>query len=500
MKVTAHTGAAWKKRADTVAIGVYQSAKKKAPCPDHLQELDRALGKKLWTFAVDDGFTADSGQTFVLHTHKKIPVKRVVLIGMGEPDDVTLDDFRKLGGGAVHSCPGNKAVLVLPPHDEISATSAVELAAEGALLAGYRFNKYLSDDDDDTRTAQVSIVSPDLSAGAVRKACEHAGAIAAGVNLARDLINDHASSVTPEMFAATARQTGSEVGLTVKVLTEKDLEKEGMGLMLAVGRAAAAAHPPRMVRLAYRPKKKAKRHIALVGKGVTFDSGGLDIKPAAGMLEMKIDMSGAAAVIGTMRAIGALAPEDIAVTGYLGCVENGISAFAYHPGDVLKSRKGTTVEVNNTDAEGRLVLADCIDYALDKDQPDTLIDLATLTGACMIALGPFTSGLFTADDDLASDLILAGERSGEDFWRMPLNQALRYQLKSQIADTKNTGERWGGAITAALFLEQFIDDRARWAHLDIAGPATMDREHPYIPRGGAGFAVRTLVSYLTAGH
>ena len=302
-------------------------------------------------------------------------------------------------------------------------------------------------------------------------------------------------SLTPVVFAETAKKVGKESSLTVTVLTEKELAKEKMGLMLAVAAASLPYTPPRLVRLAYRPKKPAKKHIVLVGKGLTFDSGGLDLKPAAGMLEMKIDMGGAAAVLGAMSAIGKLKP-DVAVTGYLGCVENGIGGNAYHPGDILTSRKGDTVEVNNTDAEGRLVLADCIDYAITKDSPDVLIDLATLTGACMVALGPSTAGCFSDDDALIADIRTTGERCGEDFWRLPLNPDIAGQLKSAIADTKNTGDRMGGAITAGLFLKRFVDGRTTWAHLDIAGPTTQDGDHPYQPRGGAGFGVRTLVGLV----
>ena len=333
------------------------------------------------------------------------------------------------------------------------------------------------------------------SAPLAKAAVTRGQAIAEGVALARDLVNECPSALTPAQFATEARKVGRQSNLTVSVLDEKGLAKERMGMMLAVARAATPYTPPRLVKLSYTPKKKAKKHVCLVGKGLTFDSGGLDIKPAAGMLDMKVDMSGAAAVLGAMSAIGKLRP-DVKVTAYLGCVENGIGGNAYHPGDVLTSRKGLTVEVNNTDAEGRLVLADCIDYALSKDKPDVLIDLATLTGACMVALGPTTAGLFTDDDDLAADLRNAGIRAGEDFWRLPLNDDLMGQLKSQIADCRNTGERMGGAITAALFLKQFVDDRATWAHLDIAGPATSDKEEGYKARGGAGFGVRTLVGFI----
>ena len=267
-----------------------------------------------------------------------------------------------------------------------------------------------------------------------------------------------------------------------------------MQMVLAVSRAASPYRPARVVRLHYKPAKKAKKHIAFVGKGLVFDSGGLDLKPPAGMLNMKLDMGGAGCVLGAMAAIGKLKP-DVAVTAYLGCVENGIGGNAYHPGDVLKSRKGITVEVNNTDAEGRLVLADCIDYALTKDKPDVLIDVATLTGAAMVALGDTTAALYSRQDELAEHIASAGESAGEDFWRMPLNDKLFSQLRSDIADMKNTGERFGGSITAALFLDQFVDGRADWAHLDIAGPAMTTKGNAYTPKGGVGFGAATLARF-----
>jgi leucyl aminopeptidase len=366
-------------------------------------------------------------------------------------------------------------------------------AAEGAQLAAYKFSKYLTKDKPNPSLDEVELAVP----GRARhdEALKRARAVVDGVVMARDLVNEPAGSLTPVDFAQRAEDAGKKYGFKVVVLDEKDLAKERMGLMLAVSAAAMPYHPCRLVRLEYRPSKKAKKHIALVGKGLTFDTGGLDIKPADGMLDMKVDMSGAAAVLGAMIAIAQIKPR-VAVTGYLGCVENGIGGNAYHPGDVLTSRKGLTVEINNTDAEGRLVLADCIDLAISEQKPDVLIDLATLTGACMVALGPTTAGIFSDDETLAEDIRTIGKRCGEDFWRLPLNDALFDQLKSNIADMKNTGLRYGGAITAAIFLKQFVDGRTTWAHLDIAGPADTDREWDYIAKGGAGFGVRTLVGLI----
>lgn len=462
-----------------------------------LGELDEALDGKLSSIAFAEGFRANKDQTFQMHTLGQIGAQRVLLVGLGKAEGIGVDDFRKLGGKSAREANARKnqvVLLQLPEVESIRPEVLASAAAEGVLLGSYRFDRYLTENKEGPSLQEVMLCSP-LHKNRLRQAMVHAQAVAEGVSLARDLVNECAGALTPVEFAKTAKRVGKSASLDVQVLTEKELAKEKMGLMLAVAQAAQPYTPPRLVRLHYKPSGKAKKKVCLVGKGLTFDSGGLDIKPAAGMLDMKIDMAGAAAVLGTMLTIGRLKP-DVEVIGYLGCVENGIGGNAYHPGDILISRKGLSVEVNNTDAEGRLVLADCIDYALTQDRPDTLIDLATLTGACMIALGPYTAGLFTADDALAEDIRHAGAKAGEDFWRLPLNADLMVQLKSNIADLRNTGERAGGAITAALFLQKFVDDRAQWVHVDLAAPSLSDRDQDYTPKGGAGFGVRTLAGIL----
>jgi leucyl aminopeptidase len=463
--------------------------------PTEVAEIDDALQGLLWEAAVDEGFKGDDGQTFVFHTHGKIAARKVALIGLGVPSALLEDSARKLGGRTVKAAGELKTAALVLPSFASSPVVAVEACTEGALLADYRFDRYLTDNPKKPTLETLTILVDKGDEKSAAKGLVRGEAIAAGVVLARDLVNECPMALTPAKLAEEAKTHGKKAGLTVEILDEKAIEKERMGLVMAVSRAASPYTPARVVVMRYRPAKKAKKHVALVGKGLTFDSGGLDIKPAAGMLDMKVDMSGAAAVVGAMIAIARLKP-DLEVTGYLGCVENGIGGNAYHPGDVLTSRKGLTVEINNTDAEGRLVLADVIDFAITKDKPDLLIDLATLTGACMVALGPTTAGLFTADDVLAEDIRNAGIRVGEDFWRLPLNPDLAAQLKSPIADMRNTGDRYGGAITAALFLKRFVDDRVRWAHLDIAGPATNEKDHAYSAKGGTGFGVRTLTALL----
>jgi leucyl aminopeptidase len=464
----------------------------------HLADVDEALGGLLLDTATKEGFTGAAGQTFSFHTHGRVAASRVLLVGMGAADKLTVDAFRKLAACAVKTgekAKAKRAIVVVPDAGEVRPDARVEAVAEGALLAAYRFDKYLTKDKEKSAPTLEELEIAVAGRGRHEGALDRALAVAEGVCLARDLVNEPAGALTPVEFAKRAKDAGEKVGLDVRVWDEKEIKEAKMGLVLAVAAAAQPYHPPRVVKLEYRPKKKPKKHIALVGKGLTFDSGGLDIKPADGMLDMKVDMSGAAAVLGAMIAIAKVEPR-VAVTGYLGCVENGIGGNAYHPGDVITSRKGLTVEINNTDAEGRLVLADCIDLAITEEEPDVLIDLATLTGACMVALGPTTAGVFSDDDELAADIVNIGKRAGEDFWRLPLNDALFDQLKSFIADMKNTGTRYGGAITAALFLKQFVDGRTNWAHLDIAGPADTDKEWDYVQKGGVGFGVRTLVGLI----
>ena len=467
----------------------------------HLADVDEALGGLLVDTAIREGFTGAAGQLFSLHTHGRVAASRIILVGLGATEKLGVDSFRKLAAIAVKQAEKVKArrlVIVIPEAGELRPDARVGAAAEGALLASYRFSRYLTKDKP-TPTLEEVELAPYSAKGPSRARHEEplkrACAVADGVVMARDLVNEPAGTLTPVEFAHRAVEAGTKHGFKVVVLDENDIKKERMGLVLAVAAASMPYHPPRVVRLEYRPAKKAKKHIALVGKGLTFDTGGLDIKPADGMLDMKVDMAGAAAVLGAMIAIAQIKPR-VAVTGYLGCVENGIGGNAYHPGDVLVSRKGLTVEINNTDAEGRLVLADCIDLCITEQKPDVLIDLATLTGACMVALGPTCAGVFSEDDELAEDIKTIGKRAGEDFWRLPLNDSLLDQLKSNIADMKNTGLRFGGAITAAIFLKQFVDARCTWAHLDIAGPADTDREWDYIAKGGVGFGVRTLVGLI----
>jgi leucyl aminopeptidase len=318
------------------------------------------------------------------------------------------------------------------------------------------------------------------------------GEVFAGATaLARDLVNMPANEVHPTHLARVAAQIAKEARLRLRVWEGTDCQKMGMGAFLAV--AAGSEQPPKFIHLTYTPGRP-RRRVALVGKGITFDAGGLDLKTPESMLRMKDDMSGAAAVLAVMKALPALA-APVEVHGLIAATENMPSGAALRPGDVLRAMNGTTIEVGNTDAEGRLTLADALCYANTRVKPDEVIDVATLTGACVVALGPLCAGLFASDQALATRLLAAADQAGEPLWQLPLIDEYREHLKSEVADLNNVGPRGGGAITAGLFLKEFAGTTP-WAHLDIAGPAFSEKDLPLAPKGGTGAAVRTLLSYL----
>ncbi len=460
-------------------------------------ELDKELSGQLTAQAQNEGFVADEGSSFSTFTFGK-KGRSISLLGLGETSAQSVDLFRKAGGEAfkiANKKQAKKLSLVISEKTTIALFDVVQALTEGMILASYRFDKYRTKDPKETYLKEVEFHLPEAPTAELKQAITHAEEIAHGVCLARDLINDGPTELNPQKFTEHALKAAKDAGLNIEVLDEKKLLKERMGLMLAVARAAQSFAPPRLIRIHYKPKKASAKKVVIVGKGVTFDCGGLDIKTADGMLDMKVDMSGAACILGTMHAVAKLKP-DVEVIGYMAMVENGIGPAAYHPGDIIVSRKGTTVEISNTDAEGRLILADAIDYATEREKPDTIIDVATLTGACMVALGPKTAGIFSNDDALCESICRSGEAVGEAYWRMPLTLSLRDNLKSPVADMRNCGDRLGGAITAALFIEEFIAKDIKWAHLDIAGPATNSKSHPYLSIGGVGFGIRTLVDHL----
>lgn len=457
--------------------------------------LDTRANGRLSQLASEEGFTGDPGKTLLVHT-SDLAQKRVLLVGVGKAQDLQLADLRKLAAVAVEEADKRHlatAVIAVPA--ALDAAAAVRYLAEGATLGAYRYTAWLTDEKDTKRYLEgVRLSAPGADLASLKSVLARANAAANAVNMARDLVNSPPVECTPKYLAAVAETIAKDENLECIVFDEARILSEKMGLLHAVG--VGSSEPPRFIHLTYRPEgaDASTPQVALIGKGLTYDAGGYNIKPTGSLEDMKIDMSGAAAVLGAMKAIRAYAPKVI-VHGIIPSAENLVSGNAYKPGDIIRSHNGKTVEIMNTDAEGRLILADALSYA-EKLGCQKLVDLATLTGACMIALGPFTAGLFANDAGWRAAIEAAAERSGEDFWALPLSKKLRSMLKSPIADMKNIGERWGGAITGALFLQEFIG-KATWAHLDIAGPASNDKPEPGTPRGGTGFGVMTLLELVS---
>ena len=417
----------------------------------------------------------------------------VLLLGLGKRSEANVDALRRaIAKAAPQLAKQQRVATTLPQVAGRAFEDAVQATVEGVLLGSYRFDRYkASSDGEASKLGTVTILGGARSdARAAKAAIERGRVIAESQRFARDLVNTPALDLPPAELAKQAQRMAREVGLTSKVWTEQQLARGGFGGILGVGQGSV--RPPRMIELRYEGGGRGAP-IALTGKGVAFDSGGLSIKDASGMESMKSDMGGAASILGTMRAIALLEPK-VNVIAAIPSAENMPSGSAIRPGDVLRHRGGTTSEVLNTDAEGRLILADSLAY-LAEQNPRVIIDTATLTGACMIALGEEVWGAMGTDRQLIREAIAAGEAVGEPGWELPMHEPYRKLIDSEIADVKNIGKRYGGAITAAFFLREFVGD-VPWVHFDIAGPAFLDRANDLGPKGATGVPVRTLVRYI----
>jgi leucyl aminopeptidase len=452
--------------------------------------IDRALGRRLSERVRDCDFKGKRGEV-LLHPvpPETLPSRCVLLVGMGRDARAGGEAWRRYGAvvraEARRQGAGTVACVVGPGRGTAAAV------AEGFLLAGYRFDRYKSDTGKRREPEDIALLTARGRPGAARD-LERAEIVAREVCRVRDIVNEPARVKTPTYLAEVATAVGRECGLRVEVWRGRRLETQKLVGLLAV--AQGSREPPRFIVLRYRPAGRPRKRVALVGKGLTFDSGGLSLKPAKSMETMKLDVAGGATVIGTMAAIGRLRPR-VEVTGYVPATENLPGGGAQKPGDVLKYMNGKTVEVLNTDAEGRLILADALAIA-SRNKPDMIIDLATLTGACMVALGTQVAGIMGNDPGLIRALMAAGRTAGEQLWELPLVADYRDEIKSAVADVKNVGGQYAGTITAGLFLQEFVDE-VPWAHLDIAGPAFVEKDLAYAPRGGTGFGLRTLVTFLT---
>ncbi len=473
---------------DALAVGLFENA---LELTGDLAQLDSRLQGTLSELIAEKKFIGDVGSSAVTRVGSGSPVRKIIIVGLGKQDKLKLDVLRRAAAIAARIAKKEKCqtlALSLPIWNNLPENT-VQALVEGVELSLHQDNRFKSSPEDQ----EVSLQQVDLL-GLVgqEEAIARAKVICSGVILARELVAAPANSCTPVTMAQTAQEIAAAHGLLLEILEREDCEKLGMGAFLGV--AQASDIPPKFIHLTYRPEGTPRRKLAIVGKGLTFDSGGLNIKVAgSGVETMKTDMGGAGATLGAAKAIGQLKP-DVEVHFISAVTENMISGRAMRPGDILTASNGKTIEVNNTDAEGRLTLADALVFT-EKLGVDAVVDLATLTGACIIALGDDIGGMWSTDDELANQITQAAEGAGEKFWRMPLEEKYFEGLKSPIADMKNTGPRAGGSITAALFLKQFVKETP-WAHLDIAGPVSTDKENGYNNVGATGYPVRTLVNWV----
>jgi leucyl aminopeptidase len=461
-----------------------------------LKELVQLSGGVLKELVLREKFEGAKGVVLTTPILRRKKLVELALFGLGKGEKESFERFalaRKIGAAVSDHARRIKArtvTLVLGDFSkDIAATQAL---AQGIELGMYRFLRYKSEGEvkNPYKAPAISLVTSGETSR-LRDAMAEASAFSSGAALARDLVNTPPRDCTPQVLLKSARDLARRWGLSFQALDRKKLEKVGAYALLAV--AQGSEEPPYLLKLKYKPKGRTKRVITLVGKGVTFDSGGLSIKTAGGMETMKIDMAGAAAVLGALRILAELGcPHE--VRAYIPTVENMINGRATRPGDIVRGVSGKSIEILNTDAEGRLILSDALTLA-EEEGTDQIIDVATLTGACVVALGNDYAGLFSTDEKLAAGLIEAGAVESERFWRMPLAPEYKDLIKSPTADIKNTGGPVGGAITAALFLKEFVH-KTPWAHLDIAGPAMSDGDKGAVRKGGTGFAARTLARYL----
>lgn len=479
---------------DALIIGATQAEKgqegNEAPLSPEAREVDQLLDGLISSMYANGEFRGKVGETSQIYTLGKMAARRVIVVGLGDAKKLQSHTFRRASGVALRFAHGKGAkriALALDAHG-LNAADVLQATVEGALLGAYGFKKYLTVQTNGHEIEQLLFVSKNSQSKELQTAFERGRIMAEGSNFARDLVNEQPAVLTPTEMASRASAMAGEFGLECTIIDRPQMEEMGMGGLLGV--AKGSAEPPKFIVLRYRgAPQSTEKELALVGKGITFDSGGLSLKTAAGMESMKGDMGGGAAVIGAMRIIAALKPK-INVLGLVPTTENMPDGASYRPGDILRLMNGKTIEIVNTDAEGRLALADALSYAV-KEGCSPIIDIATLTGACMVALGAKRAGLFCNDDKLRDELMEAGEFAGEKYWPMPIDEDYQENIKSHIADIRQTGGRYGGAINAAKILEHFVGE-ASWAHLDIAGTEFIEGKQSFMEPGATAFGTRSL--------
>ncbi len=483
-----------------------KSATKKAALPTlnaATKQIDTILNGAIAQAVKTTGFTGGAGATFFLEV-PTLAAQRVLLVGLGAENTITLEGVRRAYAAALIAVTAMKPKTIAVLTEALTAkdatvTDIAQAITEGMQLASYRFYKYKKVEQKkwlESLPQMITFFGDAKNQAASKKGITLGQVTAEATITARDLINEPAVHVTPTVLSDTARKIGKQPGVAVKIFGEREMKRLGMGALLSV--SAGSEQEAQFIHLKYTPKNKTKKtkRIALCGKGITFDSGGLSLKPGNYMHGMHMDMSGAASILGLFSVITKL-QLDVEVHGVIPATENMISGKATRPGDIVTAYDGTTIEITNTDAEGRLVLADAIAWTVDTIKPDAVIDVATLTGAAIYALGQEVAAYFTNNEELHQQLEAAGKQAGEQWWRMPLTEEYRAMVKSPVADLDNSPKTiWAGSAMGALFLEHFAK-QTPWAHLDIAGPAIVEKPMlPYTPAGGSGFSVRTLIVYL----
>ncbi len=496
MQISVRGGSAEGVHADALVIGLLEGTRRATGAAGAVDEAsDRAISEFLRT----GDFTGKSGQVAVLYPKAGRPA-RLILVGLGVAKEISVERVRQAAGIAITRARGMglKSVATFVHelgHRGLKPGDLAQAVVEGSILGNYVFAAYLTQDHERKRQVEslVLVGAEARSKAAISKGATRGRIVAESVCLTRDLASQPGQDMTPADLAAAARTVaGRSPAVRATVFGLEDLKRMKMGALLGVGRGSA--QPPRLIMLDYKPKGRVRKTVCLVGKGITFDSGGISLKPAEGMEKMKYDMSGGAAVIGAMDALGKLRPQGIRVIGLVCAAENMPGGRALKPGDVVRASNGMTIEVNNTDAEGRLVLSDGLVYA-HRFKPDAVLDIATLTGAVVIALGGHCSGIMGNDQKLVDLVVESGERTGERLWQLPAWSEYNDLLKSDVADMKNSAGREAGTIAGAMFLSKFANGY-KWCHIDIAGTAWNDRDKPYAPRGSAGVGVRLLVDFV----
>ncbi|HKQ78841.1 MAG TPA: leucyl aminopeptidase [Blastocatellia bacterium] len=474
---------------DALVVAVFEGEK---PDAGALAEIDKRSNGVIASLVETGEFTGKSGESAYVHNPGDMKSRRLLLLGVGKKGEFTTDDARKMAGAAARKLRGKKVhSFAILRRSQLPIGESAQAVTEGALISLFDPDKYHTSDKTENPLQTMILAVPSDDVGAVERAIERGRIIAEATNFARELINEPANVITPTELARRAEDVAREYGLEIDVLDDARMKDLGMGAFLGV--AQGSSEPAKIIVLTYSPKTDSKETIAIVGKGITFDTGGISIKPSDGMEKMKYDMAGGATAIGAMRAIAQLKPA-VKVIGIVPATENMPGGRAQRPGDVVRAMTGKTIEVINTDAEGRLILADAVAYAR-KLGATKIVDLATLTGAVSIALGDVYVAILGVDQAWIDQILAAGKKAGEKIWQLPLDKDYREQIKSEIADIKNVGGRKAGTITGAYFIREFVEDTP-WAHLDIAGTAWNESAKSHLAVGPTGVCLRTLVNLV----